>query len=298
MDKKEQMNILTFDIEEWALAKTGGYGSKEKYAQYDSYLNLILAELDGYGIKATFFCTGAMADEFPSVIKSIQSRGHEIGCHSYRHTWMNKLSETEAREDTHRAVVALEQCIGRKVLSYRAPAFSIGESNKWMFEILAGEGITRDASVFPAARDYGGFPAFESKTPCTINHSGSLIKEYPISMMSFMGRQLAYSGGGYFRFFPLSVIKTIMTKSDYTMCYFHIEDLIQETGGIPSKAFYESYYKEPGKLKNRYVRYIKSNLGKKNAWNKLDKLILSSNFINLEIAESMIDWDTAPVVYL
>ena len=35
--------------------------------------------------------------------------GHEIGCHSYQHTWMNKLAIDEAREDTHRAVDSLEQ---------------------------------------------------------------------------------------------------------------------------------------------------------------------------------------------
>ena len=92
------MNILSFDIEEWALAKAGGYGSPEKYAEYDTILNRILDVLDNRGIKATCFCTGLMAKDFPLVVKLIQSRGHEIGCHSNRHTWMNKMSEAEARE--------------------------------------------------------------------------------------------------------------------------------------------------------------------------------------------------------
>ena len=84
------MNILTFDIEEWALAKAGGYGTAEIYAEYDSFLNRILDVLDKRGIMATFFCTGMMAKEFPYVVRLIQSRGHEIGCHSNIHTWMNK----------------------------------------------------------------------------------------------------------------------------------------------------------------------------------------------------------------
>lgn len=278
------MNILTFDIEEWALAKAGGYGSAEHYAEYDAFLNRILDMLDERGIKATCFCTGLMATDFPQVVKLIQSRGHEIGCHSNQHTWMNKMTEAEAREDTHAAVSALEQCIGQKVLSYRAPAFSIGENNKWMFEILASEGIANDSSVFPAARDFGGFPTFSSQVPCTINYAGIELKEYPISMTSFMGKHVAYSGGGYFRFFPLGFVKGFMEKSDYTMCYFHIGDLLPEKGGVPTKEEYEAYYKEPGTLKNRYMRYIKTNMGKNAAWNKLEKLIKNETFLNIELA--------------
>lgn len=292
------MNILTFDIEEWALAKYGGYGTAERYAEYDAFLNRILDMLDECGIKATCFCTGLMAKDFPQVVKLIQDRGHEIGCHSHKHTWMNKMTEAEAREDTRAAVSALEQCIGRKVLSYRAPAFSIGENNKWMFEILANEGIQNDSSVFPTARDFGGFPAFQSQVPCIIKYAGIELKEYPISLTSFMGKQVAYSGGGYFRFFPLSFVKGRMAKSDYTMCYFHINDLLPEKRGVKSREEFEAYYKEPGTLKNRYARYIKTNLGKKGAWCKLKKLIRQMDFDNMEHANQTINWNSVPIVNL
>lgn len=292
------MNILTFDIEEWALAKAGGYGTAELYADYDAFLNRILDVLDKRSIMATFFCTGMMAKEFPYVVRSIQSRGHEIGCHSNVHTWMNKMSEAEAREDTHAAVDSIEQCIGKKVVSYRAPAFSIGDNNKWMFEILASEGIQNDSSVFPAARDFGGFPAFASQVPCTVRYSGIELKEYPISMTHFMGRKMAYSGGGYFRFFPLGFVRGRMAKSDYTMCYFHINDLLPELKGVKSRSEYEAYYKEPGTLKNRYMRYIKTNLGKKGAWRKLESLIDSVDFINIEQSDSVIDWTKTKAIEL
>lgn len=292
------MNILTFDIEEWALAKAKGVGTPEKYAEFDAALDQILTVLDSRCIKATFFCTGLMAVDFPQVLKLIQSRGHEIGCHSHQHTWMNKMSEAEAREDTHAAVLALEQCIGQKVLSYRAPAFSIGKNNRWMFEILAENGITTDASIYPAARDFGGFPGFGSKTPCMIEYNGIRLKEFPICTTQFMGKELAYSGGGYFRFFPLSFVKGRMAKADYAMCYFHINDLLKEKTGVRSKESYEAYYKEPGTLKNRYVRYFKTNLGKKGAFEKMIKLINTEEFINLEQAEKLIDWENAKIVKL
>ena len=272
------MNILTFDIEEWALAKTGGYGGPERYAEYDSYLDRILALLDARGIRATFFCTGQMAEFFPEVVKRIHGRGYEIGCHSYRHTWMNKMSIEDAREDTRKAVDLLEQCIGEKVKSYRAPAFSIGESNKWMFEVLVENGIVSDASVFPAVRDFGGFPGFKSQEPCVIDYQGTRIMEFPICMTSFMGKEVAFSGGGYFRFFPYSFIKSRILDSGYSMCYFHINDLIPEKNALKSRKDYEAYFKEPGSVKNRYLRYFKSNIGKKGAWRKMERLVMDVPF--------------------
>ena len=82
------------------------------------------------------------------------------------------------------------------------------------------------------------------------------------------------------------------------MCYFHIGDLLPEKGGVPSKAKYESYYKEPGTIKNRYMRYLKSNLGKNKAFAKMISLIQSTDFISLAQAEKMIDWEKTEIVTL
>ncbi len=292
------MNILTFDIEEWALAESGGYGTKERYSIYERYLQNILESLDRLGIKATFFCTGQMASNFSRIVKLIQVRSHEIGCHSNVHTWLNKMSEMECREDTYIAVDSLEQCIGQKVKSYRAPAFSIGESNLWAFDILAENGIERDSSVFPAERDFGGFPNFGYQKPTIIQHNGISLKEFPIAMTSVFGKQVAYSGGGYFRFFPLWFVKNRMDLTDYAMCYYHIGDLIPESNSVMSKEGYEAYFKEPGTAKARYMRYIKSNLGKKGAFSKMQQLIATENFMNLKEADALIDWSKAPTVEL
>lgn len=291
------MNLLTFDIEEWYLESQRS-GRAEKYAEYDRYLESILDKLDERKIKATFFCVGEMGRLFPEVIRKIHNRGHEIGCHSNIHTWLNKMTETECREDTHQAVDSLELCIGEKVKSYRAPAFSIGEKNKWAFEILAENGIERDASIFPAARDFGGFPHFGQKTPCIIEYNGIRIKEFPICTTKVLGKEMAYSGGGYFRFFPLGFVEKEMKKSPYAMCYFHIGDLVPESHGFQSKKEYEEYFKEKGTLKARGMRYIKGNLGKKNALGKMMKLIDDNEFISLTRVDEEIEWNNSPIVKL
>ena len=123
------MNILTFDIEEWYIEKISG-GRDYRYRQFDEVLSKLLDVLDTLQMKATFFCVGRMAMDFPEVIRSIMERGHEIGCHSHVHTWINKMSEKTLRKDTSEALKALEDVSGQKVVSYRAPAFSLTEQKE------------------------------------------------------------------------------------------------------------------------------------------------------------------------
>ena len=292
------MNFLTFDIEEWYIEKFFYGGKADKYKEYDSILDKILHLLDEQNLKGTFFCVGEMGRSFPEVIKKIHQRGHEIGCHSNKHTWINKMSKKELFDDTKQAIDSLEQCIGEKVESYRAPAFSIGENNNWAFEILAECGIKNDSSVFPAGRDFGGFPSFTSRTPCIVKTRNYTIKEFPIPTTKILGKELAYCGGGYFRFFPLWFVKSKLKKNSYSMCYFHIGDLLPETNGLLSKKEYEDYFKENGSLINRYKRYFKSNFGKKNSWNKLDDLVHSFDFVNLNMADIKTDWARSPRINL
>ena len=292
------MNILTFDIEDWYLEKFF-YGDRpSRYRQFNQCLDSILYMLDEHQLRGTFFCLGKMAEMFPEVVKKIFDRGHEIGCHSNIHTWLNKLSRDEVREDTRQAIDSLQQCIGQRVISYRAPAFSIGKENTWVFEVLAECGIERDASVYPAERAFGGFAEFGQQKPTIVKYGNSTIKEFPICLTHLVGKEVAYSGGGYFRFFPLWFVKSRMHHSAYNMCYFHIEDLVGENRGVISKEEFESYYKIPGTLKNRYMRYFKENYGKSRAISKIISLISTIDFVCIESADQLIDWEQAVTVNL
>lgn len=292
------MNILTFDVEEWYLEKEFWGNHSKKYKQFDIFLDQILEKLDNRGFKGTFFCLGGMATEFPEVVKKISENGHEIGCHSLKHVWLNRMNPEEVYRDTSMAIEALEQCIGKKIKSYRAPAFSIGNDNKYAIEILHKCGIERDASIFPAVRDFGGFAQFGEKEPTYVFCDSTRIKEFPICTTQILGKEIAYSGGGYFRFFPLAFIMKEMSKRNYTMTYFHIGDLLPESEKVLGRKEYEDYFKEPGTIKNRYMRHIKNNLGKKNAFEKLMKLVDKETFVNIEQADKMIDWEESPSVVI
>ena len=292
------MNIMTFDIEEWYLEKAYFGAKKSKYAEYDRLLEDILCKLEDVKLKGTFFCVGKMAADFPAVVRKISDAGHEVGCHSNTHQWLNKMTYEQVKEDTHAAVDSLQQCIGKKVESYRAPAFSIGSNNKWAFEVLAANGITRDASVFPISRDFGGFPEFTKIEPSVVKYSGIEIHEFPIATANVFGKEIAYSGGGYFRFFPYRFIEKEMKHAPYSMTYFHLGDLNPVVSGVMSKADYENYFGEKGTMKARYLRYLKFNVGVKGNKKKLFKLFNRMPFVNLSEANGLIDWGKAPSITL
>lgn len=292
------MNILTFDIEEWYLEKILYGGRAFRYQQFDETIEKVLDELDRLGIKATFFCLGRLATDFPQVVRDIATRGYEVGCHSNEHVWLNRMTEEQLLKDTQDALKALEDVTGQKVVSYRAPAFSITTDNKWAVDVLADCGIENDATIFPTNRDLGGYKGFPQDTPCKISHEGATLKEYPISLASVMGRQIAYSGGGYFRLLPYWSIDRMMKKRDYNICYFHLNDLINQKFKLKSKAEYEEYFKEPGTIKNRVMRYVKSNIGKGDAYEKMARLLSDYQFVSVRDANGMIEWDKVNTIKL
>lgn len=292
------MNIVSFDIEEWYIEKKFNGDRQEKYKEYDRYLDEILDSLDENKQKATFFCVGKIAVDFPYVIRKIVERGHDIGCHSNEHTWLTHMTPEELKRDTYDALSALQDVCGRKVIDFRAPAFSIGESNKWAFEILAECGIERDSSIYPARRDFGGFDSFPSETPVIINYNGVKLKEFPICLTHILGKDLAYSGGGYFRLFPYSYIKQKLRTSPYSIVYLHIGDLLYHKFKIMSRSDYETYFKENGCFINRLKRGVKSSLGTKSAFDKMKKSLSEFKFVNLGTADKFIEWNNIETIKL
>ncbi len=72
---------------------------------------------------------GWIAEKYPEVIRKIDSAGHEMGIHSYYQQLVYEQSQDEFRIDVQKAIKVLEDITGKKVKTYRAPGFSITESN-------------------------------------------------------------------------------------------------------------------------------------------------------------------------
>jgi len=63
----------------------------------------ILAYLNEYNAKATFFCVGQNAEQYPELIDRILDDGHNIGNHSYQHINGWKTSSKDYFENVKKA---------------------------------------------------------------------------------------------------------------------------------------------------------------------------------------------------
>jgi len=280
------MKILTFDIEEWFHILDNDATKTE--AEWEGFESRIHGNMDKIhemlgDQKATFFCLGWVARKYPEVLKDIDRRGHEIATHSDLHQLAYEQNRQTFEQDLERSIKSIEDIIGKKVRAYRAPGFSFMEQNKWVFEVLMKNGIEIDASIFPAERSHGGFAQFGHAEPCWIDIDGMRMKEFPINLSSFGGKNLIFSGGGYFRLFPYPLLDFMTKNSDYVMTYFHPRDFDAEQPMVPGLNF---------------VRKFKSYYGLKGCLPKLDKLIKKHEFVDIRTAEASIDWEKAKVVYL
>lgn len=279
------MNILTFDIEEWFHFDV--YSGEQKWMDYEPRINLFLPQildlLDQKQIKATFFCLGWIARTYPSILKTISDRGHEIACHTDKHLFVKDMTSEEFDNDLTLALKSIEDVVSTKVESFRAPSFTITEDTPWAFEVLDSHGIKNDCSVFPATRSYGGFPSYGEDKPSLIKYNNSLIKELPMNTMKICRKDIVYSGGGYFRLFPYWLIKKQMQKDDYVMTYLHMRDFD---------------YEQPRFNHFSFERKFKSYYGLKNSYSKFIKMINDFEWVNVNQAVGLIDWDNVPVINL
>lgn len=280
------MNILTFDIEEWFhILDNGSTKTINEWKNYEVRIHhnmeRIFSILEKTNTKATFFCLGWIAETYPEVVREIVSRGYEIGSHTRMHQLVYEQTPREFKNDVEYSVKTLEDFIGEKVKYFRAPGFSITENEKWAFEILLEQGIEVDCSVFPASRSHGGFPSYGQPIPSILKYNGIELKELPINFSSFMGQPVIFSGGGYFRLLPYSVIKNRTQQSNYVMSYLHPRDFDTNQPVIKELSI---------------ARKFKSYVGLKGAMAKFEQWLTDFDFIDISTAVKQIDWQKVPVI--
>ena len=226
--------------------------------------------------QATFFVLGWIARKFPEVIRKIDSMNFEIGTHSDMHQLVYEQDEATFVKDMENSIKTLEDVTGKPIRYYRAPGFSIKQENSWAFERIIDFGIEIDCSIFPAKRAHGGFDNYGHSKYSIINIGDKKLKELPINLFSLFGKKIIFSGGGYFRLLPYPVIKMMMSKSDYVMTYFHPRDFDTMQPLIKELSI---------------ARKFKSYYGISSAFQKLERLITDFDFVDIEQADNLIDWD-------
>lgn len=88
---------------------------------YPPHTSEILAILQKYGVKATFFCIGQSIVAHPDIVKEAYAAGHLIANHSWSHANMSALSSSRIISEITWTSEAIEQIIGVKPRFFRPP---------------------------------------------------------------------------------------------------------------------------------------------------------------------------------
>ena len=201
-------NAISVDVEDYF--QTEAMSGVAPRANWDSFPARVeantcaLFELFArYDTRATFFFLGWIAERFPQLVRQAHQLGHEVGCHSYWHHPVFRMTAEEFWQDTYRARTVIQEATGAPVMGYRAPNFSINQSVPWAYSILEELGFQYDSSVYPIRHElYGNHGA--QRFPYL---AGKNLVELPVATWRVFQQNLPVGGGAYLRILPYALMK-------------------------------------------------------------------------------------------
>lgn len=204
-------NALTVDVEDWF--QVSNFDHVVRRDAWDTYPSRVEANtrrlldvFDEFDVRATCFVLGWIADRFPDLVAEIHRRGHDVESHGYGHELVHQIGRDRFSRDVARSLDVLEQASGTRPRGYRAPSFSIDHRSLWAFDVLAEHGIDYDSSIYPVRHPRYGIPTF-ARTPRRVRTpTGAEVREFPLTTLRVLGRNLGASGGAYLRILPLPVL--------------------------------------------------------------------------------------------
>ncbi len=211
-------NILSFDIEEYfQVSGLERAVDRRNWSKFPSRVyqstQLILEILARRNTKATFFFLGCVADSNRPLVQEVAAAGHEIACHGWDHRLLYRMSDSEFMADVEKTKKLLEDITGKAVVGYRAPSFSLHADDEAKFQILADLGFSYDSSLFPMKHfRYGKAEGIPRAPFDVVLKNSAAIREYPMTVVDFLGRTIPAGGGGYLRFYPGFLIRRNFRK--------------------------------------------------------------------------------------
>jgi len=262
------LNALTVDFEEWfTVSNFAKVISRDDWANLESRIDEATRKLldlfARYNVKATFFMLGWVAEKHPQLVKLIAEKGHELASHSYGHQLVYDLTPAQFKTDLAQSIDIIQQITGVACKGYRAPSFSLRTDMTWAWEILTEQGIEYDSSIFPVRHHRYGEPQAPRK-PYMLKSGDVTIREFPLSTLSIVGKNIPVAGGGYLRLYPHALTK------------WAIKRINQE--GHPAIIYLHPWEIDPGQPKPAVSKLtlLRHRVGMHSLLNRLDNLI--SNF--------------------
>lgn len=253
--------LVTIGLEDYF--HVGAFGAVIREARWGGFTPRIrqstqrtLALLDRFGVRATFFVMGQVADHFPDLVRHVADQGHEIASQGYYHRTMAYFSSREAfREDLLASRDAVERAAGRKVVGHRVPHF-LRPDQLWVLDELADAGYRYDSSIRPLGRRFADRRHIHP-------HGDTGLIEVPISTLGVAGASLPVAAGNGVRQLPPSVVeRTVEWWFGETghpfVTYFHVWELDpgQPRMSGPSRLARIRQYRNLDKMAERLAHYL------------------------------------------
>lgn len=257
--------FFSLDLEEWThLEYVKDYvkdiNSDQKFA---SKVIPFLKKMAEEQVFMTVFVLSDVAKKDPELIKKIVSLGHEIACHGKEHDLVYNLTTEQFKTQTAEAKSIIDKITGQSLKGYRAPCFSM-ENEK--LEVLWDLGFSYDASYikFKEHKLYNVMSMDRfSKIESMIYKNGNHY-EFETPTLEIAGKSIPISGGGYFRLFPLWLMKLFMNKhwksEDNFVFYIHpfeVTDELLKNGKKMGRSNYFRFQIGRKTLQKKIFNYIK-----------------------------------------
>lgn len=275
MKLDNRLNAMTVDVEDYF--QVSAFESIVEQSDWDSLklrvgdnTHRILDMFAQHNVKSTFFTLGWVAKRCPDVIRRIVDEGHELASHGLAHQRATTMSKQALFDDIKQSKDILEDISGTQIKGYRAPSFSINDSNVWAYDILKELGFTYSSSTYPINHDLYGVPDWPRFKYVRDN---GLI-EIPIPTIRKKDTNVGIGGGGYFRLYPYwlsrkRIVNYMKTESAPYSFYFHPWEIDAEQPRFDDA---------PWKSKARHYVNL-SRMG-----GKIEKLLTDFNWVSMREA--------------
>ena len=195
---KDRICLITNDVETTSILN---HKLRDKTGEYvlNQGMPRLLDLYDRFGVKATFFFTGHIAQLYPDVVRMAYKHGHEVGSHGLTHEVsqaFDVLTSDQQLDHLRQSKRILEDIIGDEVVSFRAPAARVAEGFPSIMQVA---GFKVDSSVASQRLDmmfsFGAMKklhwiaaprkAYFVKENNIFKNGNSKVLEVPISAMGF-----------------------------------------------------------------------------------------------------------------
>jgi peptidoglycan/xylan/chitin deacetylase (PgdA/CDA1 family) len=149
---------ITVDVDGAAGLPGGGIGFEQRLSCWSERtygvttgLPRILAVLDEFAARATFYVPGVTAERHPDELAALAATHHEIGHHGHTHRLPCRLDPVTQRREIADGTRALEAVTGRTPRGYRAPGWELTRAT---LDALATARFAFDSSLMGDDRPY------------------------------------------------------------------------------------------------------------------------------------------------